>query len=194
MISNRLNKDLLKKVAREWFVGNPVKLSTGLEGQAISDISNHYLLGCVAGPEVHVSHLFHEMAHLAEREPEKLKEKPFGSWGFSLGKYWGILGKCGWEPQTDQQVQREARVWAYQLNLHRYYGLNAKPYNMISSAKYLPAFCHFERKHVKNIGDYKKEEKIALSLLANQVDEMSRKDFTFEDFRVNWCKRMELLK
>lgn len=104
----QINKNLLKEVSKRFFLKNPVKIKQRFEGQGISG-SGNYLLGCYAGPEMDISHLFHEMAHLAEREEKAILEKPFSGWGFSHGKYWEVAGQCGWEPQTEQQVLREGR-------------------------------------------------------------------------------------
>jgi len=113
-------KTLLKEINRRYFRDNPVRFKMKFEGQGLTD-NNLYLLGGRAGPIdcISIEYLLHEMCHLAEREKDKLIEKPASSWGFSLGKFWQINNQSGWECSTDQAVLREARVWSYQLSLAR---------------------------------------------------------------------------
>lgn len=190
-------KILLKQICGDWIIGNPVKVSTRISGQTLTK-NGKYLLGTWAGPEQNASNLLHEICHLAEREEDKLLEFPLGGWGFSQGKYWEVGYHCGYEPTTDQQVMREARVWAYQLSLHKKYGLSDNPQEMVSSAIYLPAFCHFQFKFNKCSYNCKEEnhlasEEFALKKLANLVDDWSRNFYTVDRFEEEWNKRMELL-
>lgn len=186
-------KSLVRQIAKDFFVGKPVKIGIRAEGQRISNAC--FLLGCSLVGKTDVEALLHEMGHFSEREPEKLLKKPVNGWGFSHGKYWQIAGKCGFEPQTDAQVQREARVWGYQLSLHRYYGLNPDVRKMVDCAKYLPAFGIYEYKipEIKDLG-YTERENAALDILAKEVEEKSLTKFTFESFKENWELRAELLK
>ncbi len=82
-------KTLLKEINRRYFRDNPVRFKMKFEGQGLTD-NNLYLLGGRAGPIdcISIEYLLHEMCHLAEREKDKLIEKPSSSWGFSLGKFW----------------------------------------------------------------------------------------------------------
>ena len=186
-------KTLLREIARRWIIGNPVKIGQNVSGQEITE-GNCYLLGCVAGPDKSVEYLLHEMAHLSEREPSKLLEKPVSGWGFSQGKYWEVAGKCGWEPQTDQSVQREARVWAYQLSLMRELNREETAENLVSSAVYLPAFCYFKSPLRDKSNSFSQNEAVAVKHLAAQVEKMAKSEFTFERWQEEWFARMELLR
>lgn len=76
-------KTLLKEINRRYFRDNPVRFKMRFEGQGLTD-NNLYLLGGRAGPIdcISIEYLLHEMCHLAEREKDKLIEKPASSWGF----------------------------------------------------------------------------------------------------------------
>ncbi len=187
-----MNKVLLKEVARKFFIGNPVKIGQNVEGQAITE-GNAYLLGCYAGPSQNEENLFHEMCHLAEREKEKLVERPHNSWGFSFGKYWEVLGRSGWEPSTEQSVLREARVWSFQLSLMRHFQIDITAEELARSAVYLSAFCYFKFKRVSKKLDYQESEKLAVSLLAALVEKQTE-IYTYNRFVEDWNSRMELLK
>ena len=188
-------KTLLKEINRRYFRDNPVRFKMKFEGQGLTD-NNLYLLGGRAGPIdcISIEYLLHEMCHLAEREKDKLIEKPASSWGFSLGKFWQINNQSGWECSTDQAVLREARVWSYQLSLARALDYNLNAQSLVESAQYLPAFCYFKYKRVKDSKlKFDEMEQEALFILANLVEEQT-KQYTFEEFEKNWFERMELLK
>jgi hypothetical protein len=186
-------KTLLKEIARRWIIGNPVKIGQRFEGQGITK-GNAYLLGCYAGPDQNVEYLLHEMAHLSEREEDKVIKRPYQSWGFSQGKYWEVPGYgSGWEPQTEQSVLREARVWAFQANLQQELNMKVDVEDLVASAVYLPAYCYFKFKRVnKNLG-YKESEEAGLAALATHVKNLME-EFTFQKWEENWFKRMDLLK
>ena len=84
-------KTLLKHINKRYFENNPVRFKMKFEGQGLTN-DNLYLLGGRAGPPdaISIQNLLHEMCHLAEREKDKLIEKPSSGWGFSLGKFWSI--------------------------------------------------------------------------------------------------------
>ncbi len=194
-------KTLAKQICKDWIIGNPVKICAWRDGQYITEKGKYGLGFSAGGPVIDI--LLHEICHLAEREEDKLLEFPLTGWGFSHGQYWEIGHKSGYEPQTDQSVMREARVWAYQLNLHKKYGLNDDPLEMVGSATFLPAFCHFQFKfnkyayNCRELGeerDYLATEKFALTKLANLVQDWSRNFYTLERFEFEWNKRMEMLK
>jgi hypothetical protein len=185
-----LDKTLLKKIAKDLIIGNPIKIGQIVEGQQITE-NNCYLLGCKAGPGTHVEYLLHEIAHLAEREIPKLLEFP-QNWGFYYGKFWEATTHMGyhsgWEPETDASVLREARVWGYQLSIMRHYQLPITSKELASSAVYLPAFCLYKYKRA-NV----KEDDAALEQLSKLIDENS-KIYTHAHFIEAWNTRMETLK
>ena len=163
-----------------------LRFAPGLEGQKCEGAV--YYIGDRAYINKNPENLLHELAHFAEREPEKLALFPSRSWGFSPGKFWQIGMHSGWEQVTDQQVQREARVWAYQLSLLREFGLPDDSHGLVSSAVYLPAWCYY---HPEEERTYKDAPRIAL--LAEQVERMSRESHTFEDFQRKLQARYEFL-
>jgi len=187
-------KTLLKHINKRYFENNPVRFKMKFEGQGLTN-DNLYLLGGRAGPPdaISIQNLLHEMCHLAEREKDKLIEKPSSGWGFSLGKFWSINGQCGWEQSTDQSVLREARVWSYQLSLAKELDYDLSAEDLVSSAVYLPAFCYFKWRRAQNKKDYNKSEEEALAILADIVEKETQR-YNFKEFEKNWFERMELLK
>lgn len=191
---HKVNKALLKEIARKWFLNNPVKIAIDFEGQGIT-VNNCYKLGCVAGPDVSVENLLHEMCHLAEREEHVILQRPQCGWGFSYGKFWQVGMHQGYEPYTDQATMREARTWAYQLSLSRYLNYEADARELATSAVYMNDFFWFEKKHVtdETLG-YNAREEAAIDALANIIEQYAATDFTFENFERAWSARMMLLK
>jgi len=203
---NDINKDILSDVKNMFFNTQPVSVIVKQAGQSL-DENNNYVLGCAAGPSIHTSHLFHEMGHLAEREPEKLLLKPYTGWGYTYGKFWQIGSQSGWESSTDQSVQREKRVWAYQLSLENHFNSHYfderdenkdVAFNIVSSVRYMDAFFFYKnrvinKEHRNQLG-YNGSELEAIKILAEEVKFLSQTKFTFDNFCEEWFKRMELLK
>jgi len=190
------DKIILGEIARRYFSYNPVKISRRLEGQGMRpDLC--YQLGMRAYKEIEVNNLLHEMSHLAERETEKLLEFPARSWGFSLGKYWQIGTAQGFEPQTDQDVMREARVWSYQLSLSRELGVQETAKELVSSATWLGGFCLFKfrmrREGKVKSNEYAKGQEEALEILAQLVEEGTN-IYTYQNFVENWNEKLEAIE
>lgn len=191
---NKVDKSLLKEIAKRFFIGNPIKISQKRQGQTLNQ-NNCFVLGTWAGPEATIGNLFHEMGHLAEREVRQLKKRPIDGWGFKFGKPMSLAHHSWCEPQTDQQVMREARVWSFQLSLSREFGLKETALELCESAIYLPAFCHFQfkfRDKHAHLG-YSEKEAAAVEELANIVED-GAKIYTYDKFVKDWNHRMGKLK
>ncbi len=80
MFHNKVDMVAFERIRKDFFDGNPVSAEIKIEGYEIKD--GKYVLGCLAGPVYHLSHMIHEMGHLAEREIPKLLEKPNCGWGY----------------------------------------------------------------------------------------------------------------
>jgi hypothetical protein len=117
-----IDTGIFKKLFKDFFAHTRNHVKFKVEGQSLNSL-NEYVLGCMAGPSICLSNLCHEMAHFAEREVHKLCQMPAAGWGYTHGKYWEICGQSGYEPTTDQAVQREARCWAYQWSIINEYGI-----------------------------------------------------------------------
>lgn len=191
MFENESNLDqrFLAVVLERFFTGVPVSVDPKVEGYKIRN--GEYVLGCMAGPSCDMENLFHEMSHLAEREISKLIERPYVNWGYGNGKYWEAGNRFGFEPQTDQSVRREARVWAFQLSLQNHFGLNISSYDTVRAAYWLDAFPIYARNEIPDCQVFSSEgQEQALRHLADWVEKLSREEYTFEKFCSNWNERM----
>lgn len=176
----------LKLIHDKFFKNNPIKYKEKFEGQGIDD--DRYILGLMAGPSCELQNLIHEMCHLVEIDKKRLIKKPKSSWGLSLGKYWQIGTQWGYEPQTDQSVQREMRVWAYQHAISNALSLEeGSTKELVKSATWLDAFFIYRYQTVKVNTDFE-----ALSIMASQVEELSN-IYNYDRFCQEWHDRMKLI-
>lgn len=192
------DKKWLEILGKDFFAGNPVSFNIKLQGQGL-DTQENFVLGCRAGPVIDASNLIHEMGHLAEREIPKLLERPGGGWGFTMGKHWRIGYQEGYEFQTDQSVQREKRVWAYQWSILKHYGIKESLRDLLRSARFLAAFDLYTHRIIKEHPELEKvtygnRQNAILAHLRKEVLELSRTEFTFQRFCQEWQNRMMALK
>ena len=185
-------KIYLERIRQDYFSNplHPIKIDVEVEGQFIDDNKN-FLIGCIAGPSSSIENLIHEMAHFAEREPNKLLRRPRSSWGLNYGKQQVILGKVFNEPATAQGVKRELRVWAFQINIQKHYEIPVDPEELVESIVYVNSFCnyHLFKDREKDI-TYTEKERKAIAL--QEVLELT-KTFTYKQFKENWDHRINLL-
>lgn len=182
---DELDNCLLDKVNHDFFLGNTViQFDRSLEGQTIEN--KKFVIGPWAGPESNIANLFHEMCHFAERPIEKLQKFPVYAWGFTFGKYWELCGQSGYEPQTDQAVRTEQRVWAFQRSVQKHYGIEEDPYDTVSAATYINAFTMYL------LGQGKTDQE-KLKILAAETEIMSNNEFSFDKFKKDWNHRIEIL-
>jgi hypothetical protein len=176
------------EIKRLFFQNNVVKYKSKMEGQECKE--RCFFLGSYAGPEKSIESLLHEVGHFAELEKERLAIFPTNGWGLKQGRFWQIGVHWGYEPCTDQQVLREARVWAFQLSAQRHFNLRSCAKELVSSAVYLPAWCLYKRKTVQTKPH---DEHEALDTLARHVDGLT-KNYTFERLVCDYHDRVKYLE
>ena len=179
------NLDLINDL---FFKDRPISYLKNREGQMI-DNNNRYVLGLMAGPSCELQNLLHEMSHLVEIDRKRLVKKPPTSWGLKPGKFWQIGTSWGYEPQTDQSVQREIRVWAYQHSISKALNLeNGSSKELANSAHWLDAFFLYKHYTVGTVSDV-----VAKQNMAWQIEELSDTVFTYDRFCQEWDDRMKLI-
>lgn len=99
-----------------------------------------HTFGGRAGPSVHLSHLFHELAHAAQFGPKQFarRAKPHG-FVFKTPTVC-VQGRQYDEPDTRQGVERELDTFAHQLHLMQAAGLKTAPETFISYSATLMRF------------------------------------------------------
>ena len=177
------------KIKKDFLSNDLVNYDSKIVGQVCRD--NKYYLSDNVGPAKSLEYLLHEICHFAELEPDRLKKYPTNGWGLSSGKFWQIGVHWGYEQRTSQQVDREGRVWAFQLACQREYGMNDSAEDLVSSAVYIPAWCYFSAKHKSN---GKHHEKKALYKLAKRVERMSNSDWSYQRLLEDYNQRLDFLK
>ena len=184
--SHQVPGDVKRLIQQRYFDNSPIVLEEQTSGQEVRD--GIVVIGARAGPEVCWTNLIHEMAHLVEIDLKRITQ---WGWGLRYGKYWECFGKSGYEPQTDQSVRREERVWAFQLNFLESFGISISEIKMVSSATWLPAFCYV--KPARSTVDYRDRDRARLEVIADRVAR-NREIFTTEMFDYEWRRRMEYLR
>ena len=99
-----------------------------------------HTFGGRAGPSVHLSHLFHELAHAAQFGPKQFarRAKPHG-FVFKMPTVC-VQGRHYDEPDTRQGVERELDTFAHQLHLMQAAGLKMAPKAFIAYSATLMRF------------------------------------------------------
>ena len=99
-----------------------------------------FTFGGRAGPSVHVTHLFHELAHAAQFGPKQFarRAKPHG-YVFKVPTVY-LAGQVCSEPDTRQGVERELDTFAHQLHLMQAAGLKMAPKTFIAYSATLMRF------------------------------------------------------
>lgn len=174
------------KIKNLFFNNSVIKLQTNLEGQFAKNKT--FYVGAKAGPGLEISNLLHEICHFAEFSVKRLRKFPTYGWGFYPGKYWQFGTSFGYEPQTSQQVFREARVWAFQLSLSKELSLDDSSENLVRSAVWLPAFCYYKYSF-DNTSDKK-----SLYYLSKHVERLSKNRFTFDKLMSDFNERIQELE
>lgn len=194
--TNEIDYSLLTQIEELFFANHKIGFNENVEGQNLDDDGN-FLLGLTIGPTKSVNGVLHEMAHFAELPIKRLIAKPSSGWGFTYGKYWEVYNSSGYEPQTDQSVQREIRTWAYQNSINVELGLNIPVLDLVSSSTYLHAFslykCNVVTEQERDELGYQKADQLAIVRMAEQVEDLSKNRFTFDDFWMNWESKLEIL-
>jgi hypothetical protein len=176
----------LAKKIKDTFFYSPSFCIKKMEGQSCEE--KKYLVGAKAGPSCSFSNLFHEICHFAELEKQRIVKFPSSSWGLYPGKFWQINTSWGYEQSTDQQVQREARVWAYQLSVQKHFGLDDSAYNLVDSVVWLPAWCFYRFKW----GGAKHEKK-AIYKLSKHVERLSKRN-SYQKLIDEFSERIKLIE
>lgn len=199
--ADELNRTLLAKVVDELFDAEIIQVKQELEGmftgRAVSVRGTEddvFFIGPWAGPQSHISNVFHEMAHFAERRLEVLQTFPRNAWGFTFGTPWELLGRSGHEAQTDQAVRCEQRCWAYQLSIQDHYKVEQSDFETASSAVYLDAWCYYQPFEDKIYNSCSSEDNPKLQAFVKETRQMANTTHTWEHFLEAWNYRIQQLK
>lgn len=172
----------------------PIVCDIDVVGQGIND-KGQLVVGAKVdfGLPLKTEYLSHEMCHFAEREIDKLALRPRFGWGFSMGKYWEIGSKSGYEMQNDKDVRREQRVFAYQLSVMKYHGMEVDPYDLVYSSTFLGGWCYYQPFETPIYGCEKKDNPRVKKLCEDTLL-MSQGDYNYEAFVSEWNKRIDFLR
>ena len=180
-----LDLELLEVVKEKFYNHHPSMLVNTKSFSAPEEYQNSktIYLSTYAGPQSHLSNLFHEMAHFVEIDQKRMTLANSG-WGFSYGKYWRILNSSGYECSTMASTLREMRVWAYQINLLKHFNIFTDIQDLTSAADFINSFMFVPGKN--------KEERH--NWIETEVEKMSREvRYSFDAFSMEWERRCKIL-
>lgn len=176
--------EVFELIKRDFFGADcPIKVEWNLEGQRLID--DHITIGAKTGPEATVFGLTHEMAHFAELDIERILKKPVRNWDLRNGSSFVIGGRFTHMQITTQAIEREARVWAYEISLRKHYGLTLDVDYMVTGAEWISAWDTYRARF--------DSKNAALSSLKEHVISLSETTHTFELFKEEWNRRVSAL-
>lgn len=185
-------KILLEKVLSLFPENSPIIYRDDMTGQSYEN--EKIVIGARASIFQDVSFLTHEMCHFTELELDRLLSLNCGGWGLSPGKYWQIGTSWGFEAFSDQGVQREKRVWAFQLALETHLGhsqLNlGNAYQLVRSAVHINSWCNYQPFENKVYDDKERLKKLAEETLKLAESE----EYCFERWKAEWDSRINALR
>lgn len=176
---------ILHRLKKDFFRDDVVRFEMDFEGQKMD--GDVFVLGCSVAMTQGVEYLMHEMAHFAELSIERIVKHPKYNWDLSLPKGY-LNGRLYYDARTSSSLLREARVWAFQVSMHRHYGFDVGVERLVSSAEYLNAWTIYK----VEIGQ--RDDKKAMKVLAEYVETLSRTEFTFDVFKTSWNERVLALR
>lgn len=178
---------------RQFFDGHDVvRFKPGLEGQRVLD-DGTILIGDRAGPQRHASNLAHEMAHLVEIDDDRMR---MWGWGLKLPEV-VVFGQTCVEPRTMQITAREIRVFAFQANLHRAFGLPFSYTYCARLCEWLPdtIWVPLDDGTMPYAADATQVRASQTRWVEKEIRKLSRrKAYGFDAFRTEWWRKIDFLK
>lgn len=102
----------------------------------------NYAFGGAAGPSVHASNMFHELAHAAQLGPDMFRTRATDTgFHFKVPQRF-IFDRYCCEPKTGQATHRELQTFAYQLHLMRAAGYKIDDDRFMADSAKLMRFMH----------------------------------------------------
>lgn len=191
-----MNSPQQERMLEEFFVGSPIQIEWDFHGT--QKVHNKTLIfGPWAGPAQCITHVMHEMAHLAEIDDARILEH---GWGLRMPEVYipGRYSHMAAVPTTYQASLRECRTIAMQWHLQNHLGIEETPREAITSLKWMPDYCNLPcRKYDGNTPgefSYAESEETRLAFLENKMIEYARDKYTLTFFMQEWVRKNELLK
>lgn len=188
---SKKEEEILEQVKKDFFLDAAVDIRIRMEGMRVEET---VVLGCQAGPSIALSNLFHEMAHLVEID-SKRATKP--NWGLSL-RHVKVFGRECAEPITMKATEREIRVFAYQSQLHKLYGLSESIEDGISSLRFMPDWCYVPRicEKLYQGKDWLSDgDKRRIQFCIDKVNALAvLPQYSLDSFKQEWYKKQDVIR
>lgn len=161
---------------------DPIQYDPKIQGQETED--GFVKIGPWAGPEADISNVLHEICHFVEIDEARMKDS---GWGLRYPTQ-EIFGQTFHEFSKPYHIERERRVWAYQLNLNEKYGIRENAYKLASGAVFLDGFNYLIPEHRG------KTDKQAIKIFAKSIEKLAEEPkYSFDSFLKEFDRRKGLL-
>lgn len=159
----------------------PIEIDEEIQGQSVDE--NRIKIGCRAGPSMCLSNLVHEICHFIEIDQKRMHKH---GWGLRYGKRIYIPGyPIFYEMNSIQAIEREARVWAMQMNFSKEKNVKFDLEDCVESARFINCFSY-----VKGSSDKDKFATIQEKILAYAAQPA----YAFDELMTELKRRTVLLK
>lgn len=189
--SEWINSPQHTQMLEMFFQNSPIKIDMEMhDTQRV--IGKQLVLGPWAGPMQCITHIIHEMAHLAEIDDKRILKT---GWGLQTPTQY-IPGRYSYiapMPTTCQPSEREARTIALQWQIQSMLGIQETPREALNSLKYLPDWCMIPYERTEGETMYEYDEKRYV-YLENYMMQSIKEKYTLDFFMKEWKRKNELLK
>lgn len=193
--SKWMNSPQQEQLLETFFVGSPINIDWDFHGtQKIHN--NQLVFGPWAGPLQCITHVMHEMGHLAEIDDDRILKH---GWGLTTPEQYipGRYSHIASVPVTFQPSLRECRAIALQWHLQNFLGIEETPREAITALKWMPDYCNIPARKYSGTSpgeySYAESEETRLLFLENKMLEYSRNKYTLTFFMEEWKRKNELL-
>jgi len=161
----------------------PIEYDPKLQGQTV--FKKKIKIGPWAGPEATLSNVLHEISHFVEIDESRMVKD---GWGLKYPRPQHLLGQTFIEFQKPYHIERERRVWAFQLNLHHKFGIDEGVEDFADAAWFLDGFGYMIEEHR---GKTTTQQKMCFAKSIEKLAEETQ--YSFESFLSEFNRRKNLL-
>lgn len=192
-----MNSPIKDNLLEMFFTNSPIIIDYNFGGtQKIKYDNDDYekpkqlVLGFAAGPLRCITHLIHEMAHLAEIDDARILRH---GWGLTTPETYipGRYARMAPVPNTYQPSLRECRVIAMQWQIQNYLGIEETPHNAIRALEFMSDWSNVP--YILLQDNYKLLNNSRFDFLERTMLEYTR-TYTLSFFMKEWKRKVELLQ
>lgn len=182
-----------------FFKDSPIQIDWAMHRtqKVVDDIQ--LILGTWAGPMQCITHIMHEMGHLAEIDDKRILKN---SWGLDLPMEYisGRYSRICPVPKTYQATLRECRTIAMQWHIQNFLGIEETPREAIKALQFMPdhlniPYTQYDANACRIASPSLSDaDESRFSFLENTMLGYARGQYTFAFFLEEWKRKNDLLR